>query len=183
MDILLFISAAQQRTRELASKNLHMKEKRAMKDVKLLRSIMLVFHVIVGMGALAGGLGAILNPVAPGGASVDLLKTGPFESFLIPGIILFTLFGLGNLAAATWLVVHWKKPERGALIHGYAAGTLGAGMIIWIVVQCVMLQMILPLHVIMFCVGALQGLYAFKLLWDRSAFPVNLVRQVLGGSK
>jgi hypothetical protein len=154
-----------------------------MNVVKLIRSLMLLLHVFVGVGAFAGGLGAILNPVAPGGASVELLKTGPFETFLIPGIILFTLFGLGNLAAAAWLVSHWKQPDRGALIHGYASGILGAGLIIWIVVQCLMLRMIVPLHVIMFCVGAVQGLYALKLLWERSAFPVSLVKQVLGGSK
>lgn len=154
-----------------------------MNVVKTKRIVMLVFHVFVGMGAVAGGLGAILNPVAPGGANVELLKTGPFETFLIPGIILFTLFGLGNLTAAILLVTRWRRPERDLLLHGYAAGILGAGMIVWIVVQCLMLQMIVPLHVIMFSVGVLQGLYAFKLLWDHSAFPTNLVRQVLGSLK
>jgi hypothetical protein len=183
MVIRYFISAARWRARELASLNLPMKEKRAMKDVKLIRISMLLFHVFVGMGAVAGGLGAILNPVSPGGANAELLKTGPFETFLIPGIILFTLFGLGNLTAAILLVTRWRRPERDTLLHGYATGILGAGMIIWIVVQCLMLQMIVPLHVIMFCVGVLQGLYAFRLLWNQGAFPANLVRQMLGGLK
>ncbi|SCZ78163.1 hypothetical protein SAMN03080599_01122 [Acidaminobacter hydrogenoformans DSM 2784] len=46
-----------------------------------------------------------------------------------------------------------------------------------------MLQMVVALHVIMFVVGILQGLLAFKLLWDRDAFPANLIRQVLTTSR
>lgn len=151
-----------------------------MNSSKVSRMIMLFLHFIVGLGAVAGGLGAILNPISPGGASTELLKNGPFETFLIPGLILFTLFGLGNLGALIWLLAHWRKAERGGLIQGYVTGTLGAGLIIWIVVQCYMLQSVLPLHIIMFVVGAVQGLLAFKLLWDREAFPVNLIRQRLG---
>ncbi|SCZ78162.1 hypothetical protein [Acidaminobacter hydrogenoformans] len=96
-----------------------------MKVVKTSRIVMLLLHIIVGVGAAAGGMGAILDPIAPAGANAELLKTGPFETFLIPGIILFALFGLGNLAAAAWLMTHWRRPETGALVQGYATGILG----------------------------------------------------------
>lgn len=146
---------------------------------KVNRLVLFFLHFIVGFGALAGGLGAILNPISPGGASTELLKKGPFETFLIPGLILFTLFGLGNLGALTWLLGHWRWSESGGLVQGYVTGTLGAGLILWIVVQCYMMQLVLPLHIIMFAVGAVQGLLALKLLWDREAFPVSLIRKRL----
>ena len=165
-----------------------------MNVVRFRRLIMLLFHVIVGVGAVAGGLGAILSPLAPAGASADLLKTGPFETFLVPGIILFTLFGLGNLAAAVWLLSHWQHigspgqtsgaaTNGSCLIQAYATGALGAGLMIWIVVQCLMLQMIIALHVIMFVVGVLQGLLAFWLLWELKAFPANVVQKVFSQLK
>lgn len=154
-----------------------------MKVVKTSRILLLLLHIIVGVGAVAGGMGAILDPIAPAGANASLLKTGPFETFLIPGIILFTLFGLGNLAAAIWLMTHWRQPEKGTLVQGYVTGILGGAMVIWIVVQCVMLQMVVELHIIMFVVGIVQGFLAFKLLWDRDAFPVNVIRRVLTNSR
>ena len=54
-------------------------------------------HVFVGIGAIGGGLAAILNPQEPLGVSAELLKNSPFPNYLIPGVILFTIIGLGNI--------------------------------------------------------------------------------------
>lgn len=59
-----------------------------------------VIHLFVGLGAMAGGLAAILNPIDPLGAPLSLLYGSPFRSYLLIGLFLFTVLGLGNLPAA-----------------------------------------------------------------------------------
>lgn len=68
--------------------------------MKKVYRMLFVLHAIVGLGAIGGGLFAILNPQCPAGMSVDALKNFPFSNFLIPGIILFTVIGLGNVFSA-----------------------------------------------------------------------------------
>ena len=54
--------------------------------------------LFVGIGAVAGGLGVILDPSGESlGVSVDLLINSPFKNFLIPGIVLFTVSWLNKL--------------------------------------------------------------------------------------
>ncbi len=144
--------------------------------MKTLRIVALVLHLFIGVGAAAGGLAAILDPIAPLGMPLEELELGPFNSFLVPGIILFGLLGLGNLAAA--VLRFTKRP-----IADISGGFLGAAMIIWIVVQCWMLQGVVFLHVLFFSFGVLQGLIALILLWQENRFPMNLVKRILGIEK
>ena len=65
--------------------------------------LLFILHLFVGIGAVSGGLAAITNPTEPLGASVELLKNSPFKDYLIPGIILFTVIGLGNIISALML--------------------------------------------------------------------------------
>lgn len=141
-----------------------------MKSGKFIGGLLLLLHLIVGIGAIAGGIAAILDPVAPLGASVELLRNAPFDTYLIPGLLLFGLVGLGNLFAAIWFIQ--KRPGQ-----GYVSGFMGSVLVIWIVVQCYMLWDIVALHVIFGAVGAAQGLIALKLLWDQNLFPASLLRR------
>lgn len=133
-----------------------------------IRKICIIIHLIVGIGALFGGLLAILNPEAPMGIDVENLPNMPFDSFLVPGLILFVIIGLGNLAGA---VIHWKRN----VLASYMTGMLGGALVIWIVVQCYMLQVIVALHVIFFLIGCLQGLLALLSIYKQNLFPMNLV--------
>ena len=65
-----------------------------------MKKLLIFLHAFVGIGALFGGGGAVLNPNNPMGISVDVLKNSPFSNFLIPGIILLVVIGFGNLFAA-----------------------------------------------------------------------------------
>ncbi|RFU94496.1 hypothetical protein DYP60_09875 [Sphaerochaeta halotolerans] len=56
--------------------------------MKLLRLLLLLIHVFVGLGALAGGYACLVDPVTPLGATTDMLQGSPFSTFLIPGIVL-----------------------------------------------------------------------------------------------
>lgn len=71
--------------------------------MNLLYRILFILHLVVGIGAMFGGLAAITNPNNPVGVPTSILKNSPFSNFLIPGIILFTVIGLGNLLSALTL--------------------------------------------------------------------------------
>ena len=132
-----------------------------------------ILHWFVGVGALAGGLAAVLNPGSPMGMSTDSLKTGPFTNFLIPGLFLMIVIGLFNIIEG-FLVV--KKVKY----HEVISGGLGALLIGWIVIQCIILWTINPLHVIYFIIGSIQGVLALVLIYKNKAFPMNLIESVLG---
>jgi hypothetical protein len=85
--------------------------------------------LFVGIAAVAGGLGVLLDPSGESlGVSVDLLINSPFKNFLIPGIVLFTIIGLTNLLVS---FLTFKQH----LLSGGATIILGFIMIIWIVLQ------------------------------------------------
>ena len=137
--------------------------------MKLLKRLMIGFHIFVGIGALAGGLAAILNPYAPMGMSAaEALNNSPFHSFLIPGLLLFGVIGLGNLFSAFVILRNYQ-------LRAYISGIFSGALVIWIIVQCLMLQDIVFLHVLYLCIGLIQAFLAALLLLKNEQFPANLV--------
>ena len=136
--------------------------------MRIIRALLAVLHIFVGIGAIAGGLAAILNPEAPMGLAAESIPGLPFDSFLIPGIILFGLIGLGNLVAAVpvFLKRRWV---------GYSSGAQGCVLMGWILIQCFMLGSIVTLHVIFFCLGAAMGCLALAALTVEGLWPGTLV--------
>ncbi len=144
--------------------------------MKAIRVSLTALHLFVGVGALFGGSVALLNPTAPvPGMTTEVLRNGPFADFLIPGLFLFIVLGLGNVAGGVLALVRRQHPWQ-----GYVTGVLGAAMVGWIVVQCLVLWSVNVLHVIFFLLGAAQGLLALMLLWGENRFPMDIARRVLG---
>ncbi len=141
--------------------------------MKKLKSLLLVLHVFVGVGALAEGLAAITNPDNPMGVTVEALENSPFNNFLIPGIILFTIIGVGNIVSAITLRLDFK-------LQGYVSSIFSWALVIWIVVQCIMLNDIVSLHVIFFVIGLVQAVISATILFKKRQFPTNLVLDYLG---
>lgn len=136
--------------------------------MKVLYRILFILHALIGVGAMAGGTAPILNPVSPMGMSVDALKNSPFDNFLIPGIILFTVIGLGNVIGAVTILLKSK-------FQGYISGILGGTLVIWIVVQCIMLRTVVFLHVLFFIFGLIQAALAAVILFNKEMFPANII--------
>ncbi len=124
-------------------------------------------HGFVALGAMAGGSSALADPYTPMGIPADTLQHAPFTSFLIPGLLLFFVLGAGNAAA---LVISLNSSK----MRPYAGGLAGGAMVIWIVVQCIMLQSVVFLHVLFFLIGIVQCLIALRQLIHEKAFPLNL---------
>jgi hypothetical protein len=89
----------------------------------------LVLELVLSIGALGGGLVLI---VAPRGEIMPLplsaLAGSPFETYLGPGLILFTVLGLGPLIAAR---LAWIRHPLAPL----AAFVVGAALLIWVAVE------------------------------------------------
>ena len=129
-----------------------------------------VLHGFVGIGALAGGGAAILNPKSPLGIPPESLEGSPFTTYLIPGIILFAVMGLGDILA---LVLSLRYPNTQA----YSGCILGGALMIWIFVQCIMLRSIVFLHVFFFAIGGVLVLLSLIIMYQNRQFPVNRIME------
>lgn len=136
--------------------------------MKFVYRLLLFLHVFVGVGAMGGGLMAILNPENPGGMPTDTLKYSPFSNFLIPGIILFVVIGLGNILCSLLMIYKIRS-------QAYISCIVSAALVIWIIVQCIMLRSIVSLHIIFFIFGAVEGVLSLLLLFQQRLFPANII--------
>lgn len=108
----------------------------------------------LGVTALFGGGRLVLDP---SGASLNIpiewLTGTPFADYLIPGIILFSLLGVGSLVVIVAIVrrLRWTWP---------AAVGLGVVLIGWIAIQVVLLHVVNVLHVLYGGLGLLLVMLA-----------------------
>lgn len=86
-------------------------------------------EVFLGLGALAGGAALMLGSrgeIIP--LPVSALRGSPFETYFVPGLILFGVLGLGPLVAA--LMVWLRHP-----LAPLAAVAVGVALLIWLAVE------------------------------------------------
>lgn len=129
-------------------------------------------HLFVGAGAIVGGLAAIIDPQTPLGMPLENLKYSPFNNYLVPGIILFTIIGLGNLFSAILL----RLKSR---FQAYISNVFSWALVIFIVVQVIMLHSIHILHIIFFFLGLIQAGLAMMILFEQRLFPANIILKYL----
>lgn len=119
----------------------------------MMRIVAIVLHVLVGAFGLMGGYAAISEPNGPFGISLDVLKNGPFRNFLIPGLTLFIVIGLGHIITSIAVIKKFKY-------YMYVEGIIASITLGWIVVQCWIMQEINGMHIAIFSIGVIQGLNA-----------------------
>ncbi len=94
------------------------------------------------------------------GMSVSWIASTPFRTWLVPGLFLAGLIGLGSLCAIYGLLMRpgWHWPQRLNPVHGlrwewtFAAG-MGLGVMVWIVVQVAALRMYFWMQPLVFGLG------------------------------
>ena len=89
----------------------------------------IALEVLLGVGAIAGGLALILGPrgeIIP--MPLSALAGSPFDTYLGPGLILFSVLGVAPLVAAR---LAWTRH----LLAPFAALVVGAALLIWITVE------------------------------------------------
>ena len=91
--------------------------------------VLLALLVVQAVGAIGGG-GVLV--ISPDGdlmqMPVSQLEGSPFDSFLVPGLILLVVLGILPLVAVIGL---WSRRTWA----WWLAGVLGCGLLIWIVVE------------------------------------------------
>jgi hypothetical protein len=98
------------------------------------RIFAVVLLIFVAAGALYAGSSFIKNPSGQGlGMNITYLAYSPFSNYFIPGIILFTVFGIFSLVAAGAAIT--QRRHYAWLI--FSQGTLLSG---WILVQVIMVR-------------------------------------------
>ncbi len=89
----------------------------------------IMLEVLLSMGALGGGL---VLMIAPRGEIMPLplsaLAGSPFDTYLVPGLILFGVLGLGPLVAARLAWLRHPLAPTAALVVGVA-------LLIWVAVE------------------------------------------------
>jgi len=87
------------------------------------------FLVFIGLGGVAGGVGLVTEPSGANlGLPLELLSESPFSDYLIPGIVLFVVIGVGSLTGGALSFLRYRYA-------GQIAAALGAFLIMWIVAQ------------------------------------------------
>ena len=92
-----------------------------------------LLELFTALGAIPVGIQLITDPTGAGvGFPPGWIEATPFGSYLIPGLYLLLMNGLGMLVLAGLTVRrHWTAP--------WLTGILGAGLVIWIAVQLVVM--------------------------------------------
>ena len=125
--------------------------------------IAVAFLVVLGLGALAGGVALSIRPDGSVmGFDRSILAGSPFADFLVPGLILGGLFGLGSLVAAI----------GGLRRHPWApflAFAIGCGQMVWIVVELAIIRELSFLHPTMFAIGLVIAVAAVPWGWPTFA--------------
>jgi hypothetical protein len=128
-------------------------------EVHLAAKACIAFLVLLGLGALAGGVALVAQP--DGSVmhfDVGILAGSPFTDFVIPGLILGGLFGIGSFMVAGLGVARVR-------IAPFLAFAIGCGQMIWIVVQLAIIKEVSFLHPTFFGVGLLIALTAVPWGW------------------
>jgi hypothetical protein len=119
----------------------------------------ITFLVVLGLGALAGGIALVAEP--DGSImhfDVALLAGSPFADYVIPGLILGGLFGVGSFVAAGLGLAHNRFAP-------FLAFAIGCGQMIWIVIELAIIEELSILHPLFFGVGLAIALTAVPWGW------------------
>ena len=128
--------------------------------------IAVTLEVMTGILAVPVGWSFIQDPTGRAlGIPQGWIEATPFGSYLIPGLYLLGINGIGMVALAALTVRrHWVAP--------WLTGTLGVGLIVWIGVQIVVLPETMILTWVFLSIGVALGLIA--LFWLRRTGQIRL---------
>ena len=129
--------------------------------LRFVRRLVVALCLFTGATATVGGLDLFFTPQGGGLFDVPpaLLDGTPFESFRLPGLLLFGLVGLSNLVAGLRL----RRRQSSSEIAAFGAGGI---LTVWILTQMAMLVTAHWLQLLYLCIGVVTMLGGFW-LWAR----------------
>ena len=113
-------------------------------------------QAFIGIGAIGGGFMLVKDPSGNTlGVPMSLLEGSLFPDFLIPGIFLLAVNGVGSMAGAGLSFARRRYAQEAAIV-------LGAILVAWIVIQVIIIRSIGWLHLLYFILGVVElgfGIY------------------------
>jgi len=137
------------------------------KLIKLSKRTFIVLQVFNGLSALAGGYGLMGDPSGKSlQMDASMLSGSPFESFLIPGIVLFLVNGIGNTTGAILSLTRYKYAARVAALFGLI-------LMIWIISQVAWMGYLSFLQPLYFTTGLIQFLAGYSFIRQSNRKPMQ----------
>ena len=131
------------------------------------RKIFIIFQIFNGLSALAGGIGLMGDPSGKSlQMDTSMLAGSPFESFLIPGIVLFVVNGIGNTTGAILSLTRYKYSARVAALFGLI-------LMIWIISQVAWMGYLSFLQPLYFTTGLIQFLAGYSFIKHNNGKPIK----------
>ena len=113
---------------------------------RILSIVLLAFN---GIGALIGGLLLIADPTGwKLRLPLRLLQHSPFDNYLIPGIILFVVIGLGSLSVSALVIMRVRNSASWVILSGFT-------LAVWISIQILMIREVSTLQILYAMIGIL----------------------------
>ena len=115
-----------------------------------------ILQMFIGIGAVPAGIAMVSDPSGRGlGMPLEMLVNSPFDDFLIPGVILLAVNGIGSLLGG---IASFSRHR----FAGEIAAGLGAFLVFWIAAQ-VWWMGVHWLHVLYFVLGVVELTLGLKL--------------------
>lgn len=126
-------------------------------------TVLYILQLFLGVGALFGGGAMVIDPSGDMiRIPTSMLIRSPFSDFLIPGILLFVIFGVlplfvvyGLIKRPQWRWVDTLNPFKKLYSFWALSLYVGFGQIIWITVQTYMLNSVSIIHLVYISLGLL----------------------------
>ncbi len=123
-------------------------------------------EVFTGLGAIPVGLMLVTDPTGAGvGFPPGWIEATPFGSYLVPGLYLLLVNGVGMLVLAALTVL--RHP-----VAPWLTAVLGAGLAIWIGVQLIVMPEVSFLQAVFGVIGV--ALVTIGLAWLRRTGQLRL---------
>lgn len=121
-----------------------------------------ILQAFIGLGAVVGGGALILAPDGSIlGLPLEALENSPFSTYLIPGVVLLAVNGIGSLVGSATSFT--RRDSAGGI-----AVALGLFLVAWIVLQVYFLATIHWAHALYFALGVLEAGMGWRLCRTRS---------------
>jgi len=118
-----------------------------------------ILQLFIGIGAVAGGWVLVMDPSGSQiGMSSDWLSNSPFTTYLIPGLTLLLVNGIGNVLGG----IATLRKNRYA---GYVAMALGTFLLFWMVAQVWWIGLTHWLQPFYFVFGLIESTLGIELWW------------------
>ena len=107
-------------------------------------------QVFIGLGGVGGGFGLVTEPSGANlGFLVEWLSKSPFSDYLVPGLVLLVVIGVGSVAGGVLSILRYRYASE-------IAAVLGAFLVIWITAQVWRIGLTIWLQPLYFGLGVVE---------------------------